>query len=414
GHMLVCGGTRTYHRLACAIEDAGFEIRDAILWHYGSGFPKSHSVSKAIDRLNGRKFDDRYELGRHIKICREAKGITRAEVNDRFNATAICQHWEAQDPGNASIPTPEYWGEIKTWLGCDQRFDELIDRVGAERTVIGVERNAMSNWSMDGHTQFEDRDITAPATDAAKQWDGWGTALKPATEIICLARKPLSEKTVAANVLKHGTGALNIDRCRVHADDAQGGEYTVKRLKPGATLNKTGGNWRPEEGPEYRGELKPGRWPANVIHDGSEEVLEAFARFGESKSPVSRNRAPDPPANVTWGLGRKGGIQIGHDDSGTAARFFYCAKADKTDRLQSKHPTVKPVDLIAYLCRLITPPGGLVLDPFAGSGTTAMACLREGFDAILIEKEARFVADIKRRLAHVEGADTPLFQGAPA
>ncbi len=148
-----------------------------------------------------------------------------------------------------------------------------------------------------------------------------------------------------------------------------------------------------------------GRWPANVIHDGSEEVLAAFAVSGKSKSTVGKPRQGTNGSG--WGMTATG---TEHEDSGTAARFFYSAKASKTDRLNSKHPTVKPVDLMAYLCRLVTPPGGLVLDPFAGSGTTAMAALREGFDAILIEKEARFVADIERRLAHVEGADTPLFQ----
>lgn len=354
GHMLVFGGTRTFHRVACAIEDAGFEIRDAIMWHYGSGFPKSHSVSKAIGRA-----------------------------------------------------------------------------AGAEREKVRSDKNFGRSRLDDGKTTFGDYagqwDITVPATEAAKQWDGWGTALKPATEIICLVRKPLSEATVAANVLRWGTGALNIDGCRV-----EGQIPAFDYFETGSKRGYDGGI----KGGARTGKQREGRWPANVIHDGSEEVLEAFARFGNTGGGIPTKGNSDSTANV-YGDYEKRSL-IGHLDKGTAARFFYCAKAGINDRVttcsvcgtqqiggrtcnctddegkpacQRGHPTVKPVDLIAYLCRLITPPKGTVLDPFAGSGTTAMAALREGFDAILIEKEARFVADIKRRLAHVEGADTPLFQG---
>lgn len=217
GHVLAFSGTRTYHRLACAIEDAGFEIRDQIQWLFGSGFPKSHNAGS-----------------------------------------------------------------------------------------------------------------------------GWGTALKPANEPIVLARKPLIG-TVAANVLAHGTGAINIDGCRVHAEDAQGGEYTVKRLKPGAELNRTGGNWRPEDGVEYRGEMKPGRWPANIIHDGSEEVLAAFPSTGDSHPPANEGSIRK---NQVFGKDIKPReFHPGFADSGSAARFFYTAKADGLDRIGSKHPTVKPVDL---------------------------------------------------------------------
>lgn len=583
GHMVVFGGTRTYHRLACAIEDAGFEIRDAIMWHYGSGFPKSHSVSKAIDKTAGRIGQSVLMLKHELRRCVEASGKSGKQIDKEcgfraMNYLTLPADGKRPDPWVNVLPSQEKWLVMRRVLGCGSELNAVFAE--AEREVTGTSSNAIAGGT--GHHAgvggsygySAEFDITAPATDAAKQWDGWGTALKPATEIICLARKPLSEKTVAANVLRWGTGALNIDGCRVHADDAQGYEYTVKRLKPGATLNKTGGNWRPEEGPEYQGETKPGRWPANVIHDGSEEVMAAFARAGVSKSTGGRVGNKDGCYSNLGSTGWSGAHEAGDPgfgDTGTAARFFkscefsteellisrakatletwnsalantadnssslskeavvsvlndaaiwvsraanlssvslepstpvtpielrrlsetliatilsiesgcspawlheryfsngslvsvaetreligtttitisqwksdgsaapatfsitlnnsapgeavspssrfhYCAKADKADRLQSKHPTVKPIDLIAYLCRLITPPGGTVLDPFAGSGTTAMACLREGFDAVLIEKEARFVADIRHRLAHVEGADTPLFQGVP-
>jgi DNA modification methylase len=319
GHLLSFGGTRTYHRMACAIEDAGFEIRDAVMWHYGSGFPKSHDVSKAIDRAAGAE--------------RQATG-TRPAI-----------------PGVAFTQSSPY---------------------------------------ATGKTEIE---ITEPATPEARAWQGWGTALKPATEIICLARKPLIG-TVAENVLEHGTGAINIDGCRVEARD---GDEPLKWETP------RGGIWRTDAQAQAQAQDK-GRWPANVIHDGSEEVVGAFP---DREGAASNGRSG--VVRDSFGIGGAQPQLPGYADNGSAARFFYTAKADSDDRLGSKHPTVKPVDLIAYLCRLITPPGGTVLDPFAGSGTTGMACLREGFNAVLIEREVEYVADIKRRIAHVSGLDAPLF-----
>lgn len=350
GHMLVFGGTRTYHRLACAIEDAGFEIRDQIQWLYGSGFPKSHNVSKGIDKAAGQKGS----------------------------------------------------------LGDYRTPDHAIKRKpGNERQHEGYQRP----WRDD--PEAEDRSLRRyiPATEDAREWQGWGTALKPACEPIVLARKPL-EGTVAANVLEHGTGALNIDGCRMGIDAEE--RDTIDR-RSGRDDGKGNSHLAFAQRPD--GETftshPQGRWPANVIHDGSEEVLEAFAVSGESYGSGGGMKDLRKGALFQGKTNPNITDHCGFGDTGTAARFFYSSKADASDRLGSKHPTVKPVDLMAYLCRLITPPGGLVLDPFAGSGTTAMAALREGFDAILIEKEARFVADIRHRLAHVEGADTPLFQGTP-
>ncbi len=276
GHVVAFSGTRTYHRMVCAIEDAGFEIRDQLAWVYGSGFPKSHNQK-----------------------------------------------------GN---------------------------------------------------------------------WEGWGTALKPAWEPIVLGRKPLVG-TVAESVTAHGTGALNIDGCRIHADDAQGGAYTIKRFKPGATLTRDGGTWKPQgDAPLYHDEAKPGRWPANILHDGSDEVIAAFPEAPGQQGDLNttgRNR----PTKTCFG---DMGPPVAHParrDSGSAARFFYSAKADANDRIGSKHPTVKPVDLMQWLCRLVTPPGGTVLDPFAGTGTTGEAAWREGFSAVLIERESEYQADIRRRMA---------------
>jgi len=267
--------------------------------------------------------------------------------------------------------------------------------------------------------------------------EGIGTALKPAAEFICLARKPLSGKTIAANVLMHGTGAINVDGCRVFgAEEAQqrqgepsqetryteeggtnfaaqpGRRYKVRRMKPGATLERTGGNWRPDDGPMYEGELKPGRWPANVIHDGSDEVVEAFPEAPGQMAAVRPDSGKGQKTDNIYGaFGANSNHEL-RNDSGSAARFFYTAKADAADRLGSKHPTVKPVDLMRWLVRLICPPGGTILDPFAGTGTTGMACLAEGFKAVLIEREAEYFADIINRMKHVHGTDTPLFDPA--
>ncbi len=318
GHVLAMGGTRTFHRLACAIEDAGFEIRDCVMWVYGTGFPKSHDVSKGIDKGAGAE-------------------------------------------------------------------RELVK----PRSVIAHQRNIGNTRPyMDDPDHMTVSDV--PATDAARQWQGWGTALKPSWEPCVLARKPLSEKTVAANVLAHGTGALNIDACRV------AGESTV-RSNHGGTGNPD--QWRTGNGGDFTSGSAKGRWPANLIHDGSEEVVGAFPNT-QSGSGNKNKRNHDDNNVYGKGLGAGNGLGIG-GDSGSAARFFYSAKADSDDRLGSKHPTVKPVDFIQYLVRLITPPDGTVLDPFAGTGTTGEAAFREGMKAVLIEREAEYQTDIRRRMALV-------------
>jgi DNA modification methylase len=318
-HLLAFGGTRTYHRLACAIEDAGWEIRDCVMWVYGSGFPKSHDVSKAIDKAAGAE--------------REVVGIS--------SVTGARQS-RTMDDGNK--------GTRRTY----QNDEPVVNN------------------------------ITAPATDAARQWSGWGTALKPAWEPITVARKPLVG-TVAENVLTHGTGAINVDGCRVGAN---GG---TRRDGKGSEPNDSG--WENMRGHGVA-TINAGRWPANLIHDGSEEVVGLF--------PVTKsggqNATSESQPGYAGGWSRPGGK--GHHDSGSAARFFYCAKASKADRGgDNKHPTVKPTDLMRYLCRLVTPPGGVVLDPFTGSGSTGKAATLEGFRFIGIEREAEYVEIAKARIA---------------
>lgn len=320
GHMVCFGGTRTQHRMVCAIEDAGFEIKDTLCWLYGTGFPKSHDVSKAIDK---------------------AAGAVR-EVSASY------------------------------------------------------ERSGRSNGIM-GEAVTITRDITAPATPEAAQWQGWGSALKPAHEPIVLARKPLSEKSIAANVLKHSVGGINIDGCRV-----EGAKPAVNNVAFNAWRGMENRDDRQMPGQTY--DATQGRFPANVLHDGSDEVMTAFAAFGDRPSKGGGGS----PASGFWGNagGCEGRVR---DDSGTAARFFYSAKSSAADRAGSKHPTVKPVALIEWLVRLITPPGGKVLDPFAGSGTTGEACMKLGFDCTMIDLEADHVRDIQHRIKRWSGLDAPLF-----
>jgi site-specific DNA-methyltransferase (adenine-specific) len=271
GHLLAFAGTRTQHRMAVQIEDAGFEIRDMIAWVYGSGFPKSRNL--------------------------------------------------------------------------------------------------------DG------------------EWQGWGTALKPALEPITVARKPF-KGTVAANVLEHGTGAINVDGCRVAASDG----YTENAVTQGVSTARTSYDPRQE-----RSTFNPspaGRWPANLIHDGSDEVLGLFPQTAPSSDRPRKNSAA--AHNNTASMGKSAGdwITRGHNDAGgSAARFFYCAKASKADRGDgNSHPTVKPTELMRYLCRLVTPPGGVVLDPFMGSGSTGKAAVLEGFRFIGIEREAEYLEIARGRI----------------
>lgn len=323
-HLVAFGAPKNFHRLACAIEDAGFEIRDTLAWLFGSGFPKSHDVSKAIDR---------------------AAGAEREIVGSKFGL-----------PGYRTGP-----------LGGNEIYGAGLANGDASCA------------------------ITAPATDAAREWSGWGTALKPAYEPIILARKPLSEKTVAANVLRWGTGAINVDGCRVPTSDG----YTENCVTQGINTAQT--SYAPAVARRTFAPAAEGRFPANVVHDGSEEVVGMFPEtlsgalspgHGSGNSFGIGNDDKKPrPINASYG-----------NDHGSAARFFYSAKADSDDRLGSKHPTVKPLDLMQWLVRLVTPKGGRVLDPFAGTGTTGEAAWRESMRADLIEREAEYQADIRRRI----------------
>ncbi len=245
--------------------------------------------------------------------------------------------------------------------------------------------------------------ITAPATDAARQWAGWGTALKPALEPITVARKPLSG-TVAATVLEHGTGALNVDGCRVATDENPSGARRAS-----APPIREAGTWaNNRRSPVTFAEMRPGetlgRWPANLIHDGSDEVVGLFpAARSSCGGGVDRKARDTCVYSGGWGLHDSSAGQ--YHDTGSAARFFYTAKASRDDRSNGNtHPTVKPTDLMRYLCRLVTPPGGIVLDPFMGSGSTGKAAMLEGFEFIGIEREASYHAIAEQRIGRAAAA----------
>ena len=393
GHALIACGTRTQHRMVVNIEDAGFEIRDVVSWIYGSGFPKSLNISKAIDKCNGEP--DRLEK---FTAWMRTTGMKAREI-DAITGTNMGGHYLTAK-SQPAIPTAALWAKLRPHITIDipKWVDELVDRIEAEREVLGNDTKARSTSgksalpTMGGDTVYESWNITAPATDAAKQWDGWGTALKPACEFFTLARKPLSEKTVAANVLKWGTGGINVDGCRVGTEDG------LQRISGGS--DNAVGEWGLKG--KHTSPQPTGRFPANLIHDGSDEVLAGFPETGASKSSFRGLQHSGKHAGTCDGGNIKDGTNTrrGHNDNGgSAARFFYCPKASKADRDEGNvHPTVKPTALMAYLCRLITPAGGTVLDPFMGSGSTGKAAVREGFDFIGCELDADYHAIATARI----------------
>ena len=355
GHVLSFGGTRTYHRMVVNIEDAGFEIRDQIMWIYGSGFPKSHNIGKAVDKIKG---NDREVVGTKM-----------------------------------SMAPPE--GEKKTKFGFDTNFKP---------------------------TEIELTKGTTPQ-------EGWGTAIKPANEPICVARKPLSESTIAANVLKWGTGGINIDGCRIGTEDKISGRVRTNNTE---TYN---GAWQEEDDYEQHTE---GRFPANIIFDESAASM-LDEQSGLSVSSGSVRKASDTYENNS-GFG-KYKDSTGPKDKGGASRFFYIAKVSKSERnmgldnlqepstrmprdlnsydevgniiradgsiippamYKNTHPTLKPVQLMAYLCRLVTPVGGIVLDPFLGSGSTGISACLEGFRFVGMEMNEEYFKIAEARIEAYE------------
>ena len=361
-HLLAFFGSRTYHRGVVQIEDAGFEIRDQIMWLYGSGFPKSHNIGKAIDAAAGAK----------RQVVGTRKHPTLKDVN-KIEESANAAHGD------------------NTWK---------------------------REW-----------ELTAPATEDAAQWEGWGTALKPAHEPIVVARKPITQ-SVAKNVLEHGTGAINIDECRVGVAPDDDVFAKNPNTKGGFGHGNAAVYGDSEGAPEY--DPSKGRWPANVIHDGSDEVVQNFPESNSARIGNANNPKRGGNSTPIWGIS-DGRETNDYRDSVSAARFFYCAKASKSDKdegledflakkvvsfqtgggasgkpsslsagrnteYKNIHPTVKPTDLMKYLCRLVTPKNGTVLDPFMGSGTTGKAAAQEGFKFIGVEMSPEYFEIAEARI----------------
>lgn len=366
GHLLAFFGSRTYDLGTLAIRLAGFEIRDQIMWVYGSGFPKSLDVSKAIDK---------------------AAGVEREKI--RIDASQV------RNPKASGSGKDGTEGATRPWI------EEALKK------------------------GYHEKDSDIPATDEAKQWSGWGTALKPAHEPICVARKPLSG-TVAENVLTHSTGALNIDGCRVPTDEeikgGSGGLLSHQR----DNIDYPQNDWQPSE---------QGRWPANFVHDGSECVREMFPDAKGQQGDLKETGKPRPSSGRFGDMAPPHAHKARIEVDTSAARFFYCAKASKSDRddgvslaatsaaemvdrdadsagmnspragagrtsgARNDHPTVKPTALMQWLVRLVTPPGGTVLDPFTGSGSTGKACMLEGFEFIGFEMDPHYCEIAEQRIA---------------
>lgn len=418
GHLLSFAGSRTYHKICMGVEDAGFEIRDQIMWIYGSGFPKSMNISKQIDKKNGQS---KIEL-KFVEWYRTV-GISAKETNKIIGTKDTGSHYLRLD--QPYLPTKVFWEKLKPHITVEipNWVDKLIERVEAEREVIEkkrVQRNSSSWDDCSGMLSVGEQnfDITAPATDEAKQWNGWGTALKPAHEPIVMARKPLSEKTVVDNVLEWGTGGINIDGSRIETDET----LSIGSGKVGYLYKIDDSN---------KGEQHiAGRFPANIILDEEAgKILDEQSGNRPGCTSPSDAIGSDSIFRPNQGAYQKQGPIYG--DNGGASRFFYCPKTSKTDRnegledfkgkqigtynahsadlknyggsslgaasmsgnnkmpqpKQNFHPTVKPTDLMLYLIRMVTPKGGTTLDPFMGSGSTGKAAVRGGFDFVGIERE---------------------------
>jgi DNA modification methylase len=448
GHLVAFSGTRTYHRMAVAIEDAGFEVRDMISYHYGSGFPKSHNVNKV---LHGKELvcdcgssqvsqrDLRVVPDNHVSPPQPIHQEQADVLFDGLPQQSLSVEGWKQLPasevrsGQPSLErrgmsqTPErelQWGALcasagmgeangaqgrlhhgaSASHGADVRLPADANGSGEPQGSSPVEQSSGEPGTVSDEPRPQTGGAWADCGRCGKPIvpEGLGTALKPATEPICLARKPLSERSVAANVLKWGTGALNIDGCRIEAQGRPALELDAKQTNNNTYAGRMDGGSL-AGGSKAVGTTDLGRWPANLVHDGSDEVV---AGFPDSDGQLYATGPKYPPKQGTAVYGDYGPRAecAPRGDSGSAARFFYTAKATTAERGEgNNHPTVKPVALMRWLVKLVTPKGGTVLDPFMGSGSTGLACDAEQFDFIGCELSADYAAIAERRIREAAG-----------
>jgi DNA modification methylase len=530
GHVVSFGGTRTYHRMVVNIEDAGFEIRDQIMWLYGSGFPKSHNIGKAIDAiektgksnpkaLREARMGDEYEptgqidyakgrmfsseikndntqlnitnawegwgtalkpahedlvLARKpfqfssdfiylyenivyklkIQICqsklfaKDAEKIFMSSQKESNEVKLDFAQWSVEKPfnskedllvlmdmlqlelmeGNTTLNIVLLWLNILAdlWNVLNTYITETESNTIIELRILnslewesifqnitllkdnktnGLIANVLTAESIFSVLNLKLSDILTHSAKESATLKGEEKNFAPNSNPICLARKPLSEKSVAENVLKHGTGGIHIDGCRVGSENRT---YKGSGKQPNKLNNHgkgaTGIGYMDGSGSDLEYSVN-GRFPANVIHDGSEEVLEGFPNTGNGNGGKPYNYSGKEYDNKKTSMfnGDKPQAPSNFNDSGNASRFFYCAKASKSDRSDgNNHPTVKPTELMRYLCRLITPPNGIVLDPFMGSGSTGKGAILEGFDFIGMELDPEYVEIAKARIEHAQ------------
>ena len=393
GHLLAFSASRNYHRMAVAIEDAGFEIRDQIMWIYGSGFPKSLNIGKQIDKRRGNNDTIRVwlkSLGSREELAKAAQ-VTPRQIDHFIGENTPCPQTLTYE---RFILICDYFKNYPDW--SDSMFPKTGKKVGEKKHSRSGGDDYAKIVGSKSNQKIED--MNELATDKAKQWEGWGTALKPAHEPIVMARKPLSESSIVGNVLKHGTGGINIDASRV--------QYADENDRSG--WHKTGGGGKgyqdtstfkirkitPEEIQER---TKDGRFPANVIHGGLETEWARYfycPKTSKSERNVGLDNFTAKP--MAWGNQAKAELKRGNlDFKGNQGDG---SKHNKVEMRLNTHPTVKPVELMKYLCRLVTPKGGVVLDPFMGSGSTGMAAKDEGFDFIGIEKDEEYFKICESRI----------------
>jgi DNA modification methylase len=407
GYLLSFSATRTYHRMAVAIEDSGFEIRDMIEWVYGTGFPKSLNIGKAVDKIAPRlgQFD---KFAEHFSEQIKVKGISQKEISKLFPSktgglTGCVWNWA----NGANVPTLEQYKTLKPLLDLSGEFTPLIERIEREREIVGRGKAGLTSGTIANFAGEKEFDLTK----GTSEWEGKGTALKPAHEPICMARKPLAEKTVAENVLKWGTGGINIDESRVGTDLDLKNDINNRpnRLK-GIGITEKSGVWKgiaskTLSNVQDLGSLNSmGRFPANLIHDNSEEVRECFPNESERffKSIIYQAKASKSERN-------KGCEGLKKANAGSY-EFRTDGSLDKPTQPKSNHhPTVKPVALMEYLIKMVTPTNGIVLDPFMGSGTTGVACVLNDFEFVGIDLDKDYCEIARARIEGVKETQTKMF-----